>query len=70
MLKQFYKKALPRHGVYCISGINDAKKITNHFTETIDGVIDHIESLKSKGLNTFVALGAFDGYSRKTKPPP
>jgi hypothetical protein len=65
MLKQFYKKALPRHGVYCISGINDAKKITNHFTETIDGVIDHIESLKSKGLNTFVALGAFDGYSRK-----
>lgn len=65
MLKQFYKKALPRHGVYCISGISDTKKITNHFTETIDGVIDHIEDLKSKGLNTFVALGAFDGYSRK-----
>ena len=66
MLKQFYKKALPRQGVYCISGINsDTGKITNYFSETIDGVIEHINTLNNKGLNTFVALGAFNGYSRK-----
>ena len=66
MLKQFYKKALPRQGVYCISGINsDTGKITNYFSETLDGVIEHINTLNNRGLNTFVALGAFNGYSRK-----
>jgi hypothetical protein len=65
MLKQFYEKALPTQGVYCITSIGTDKKVTNKFSETLDGVFEQIEKLKSKQLNTFVALGTFDGYSRK-----
>ena len=65
MLKQFYEKALPTQGVYCITSIGTDKKVTNKFSETLDGVFEQIEKFKSKQLNTFVALGTFDGYSRK-----
>tara|TARA_R110002126_G_scaffold88194_4_gene211496 strand:+ start:1450 stop:4278 length:2829 start_codon:yes stop_codon:yes gene_type:complete len=67
MLKQFYEKALPTQGVYCISGIDNNKRITNRFAETLDDVLVQVEKLKSKGSNTFVALGAFEGYSRKAE---
>ena len=65
MLKQFYEKALPTQGVYCVSGIDNNKKITNRFAETLDDVFAEIDKLKTKQVNTFVALGTFDGYSRK-----
>ena len=65
MLKQFYEKALPTQGVYCITSIGTDKKVSNKFAETLDGVFEQIERFKSKQLNTFVALGTFDGYSRK-----
>jgi hypothetical protein len=65
MLKQFYEKALPTQGVYCVSGIDNNKKITNRFAETLDDVYTEIDKLNAKKVNTFVALGTFDGYSRK-----
>jgi len=66
MLKQFYEKALPKQGVYCVSGIEqESKKITNRFAETLDDVFKQIEKIKKQGLNTYVALGSFDGFSRK-----
>jgi len=65
MLKQFYEKALPSQGVYCITSIGTDKKVTNKFAETLDEVIEQVERLKAKNLNTFVALGTFDGFSRK-----
>lgn len=66
MIKQFYEKALPKQGVYCVSGINqNTKKTNNRFAETLDDVFKEVEKLKSKGLNTYVALGSFDGFSRK-----
>ena len=65
MLKQFYEKALPTQGVYCITSIGSDKKVTNKFAETLDGVFEQIERFKAKQLNTFVALGTFDGFSRK-----
>ena len=65
MLKQFYEKALPSQGVYCITSIGSDKKVTNKFAETLDGVFEQIERFKAKQLNTFVALGTFDGFSRK-----
>ena len=67
MLKQFYEKALPTQGVYCITSIGTDKKVSNKFAETLDGVFEQIEKFKSKQLNTFVALGTFDGYSRKAE---
>ena len=66
MLKQFYEKALPSQGVYCVSGIDQAtKKTTNRFAETLDDVFKLIEKTKGQKLNTFVALGSFEGFSRK-----
>ena len=70
MLKQFYEKALPTQGVYCISGIDKNGKVSNRFAETLDDVLSTIERLK-KTQNVFVALGSFEGYSRKAvKQPP
>ena len=65
MLKQFYEKALPTQGVYCISSIDKNGKVSNRFAETLDDVLKEIGRLKTKEVNVFVALGAFDGYSRK-----
>ena len=68
MLKQFYEKALPTQGTYCVTGIDpNTNKVQNKFAESIDDVIKHIEVFNSKKVNTYVALGSFDGYSRLGK---
>ena len=64
MLKQFYEKALPSQGVYCVSGLSSGR-MANRFAETLDGVLEEIEKLKDKKADVFVALGTFEGYSRK-----
>jgi len=67
MLKQFYEKALATQGVYCATGIEpgEAGKVTNKFAENLDDLIKQIELIKKKGWNAYVALGTFEGYSRK-----
>jgi len=69
MLKQFYEKALPTQGVYCATGIEPGEsgkgKATNKFAESIDELLKQVEFIKKKGWNTYVALGTFEGYSRK-----
>jgi hypothetical protein len=67
MLKQFYEKALATQGVYCATGIEpgEAGKVTNKFAENLDDLIKQVESIKKKGWNAYVALGTFEGYSRK-----
>ena len=68
MLKQFYEKALPRQGVYCVTGINPSnKKANNRFAETLDEALNIVEKLKEQQQNVYVALGTFDGYSRKAE---
>jgi hypothetical protein len=64
MLKQFYEKALPSQGVYCVSGLSNGR-MANRFAETLDGVYEEIEKFKKKNADVFVALGTFEGYSRK-----
>lgn len=64
MLRQFYEKALPSQGVYCVTGIKDGKA-SNRFAETLDELIEIIEVLKSEASNVFVALSSFSNYSRK-----
>ena len=66
MLKQFYEKALPSQGVYCVSGLHQ-RRMANRFAETLDGVFEEIEKFKKKGSDVFVALGTFEGYSRKAE---
>ena len=66
MLKQFYEKALPSQGVYCVSGIDqETKKTTNRFAETLEDVFKLVDKFKGQKLNVFVAPGSFDGFSRK-----
>ena len=57
---------MPSQGVYCVTGIEQvSKKTTNRFAETLDDVFKQIEKIKKQGSNTYVALGSFDGFSRK-----
>ena len=55
---------MPSQGVYCVSGLTNGR-MANRFTETLDGVIEEVEKLKKKNADIFVALGTFEGYSRK-----
>jgi len=68
MLKQFYEKALPRQGVYCVSAIDpQSKKTINRFAESLDELVVEVEKFKQKEQNVYVALGSFDGFSRKAE---
>ena len=66
MIKEFYEKALPSQGVYCATGIDpNGKGAVNKFAETLDELVELIEKFKAKEVNTFVAMGTFEGFSRK-----
>ena len=66
MIKEFYRKALPSTGVYCVATIDPIAKITKHkFVESIDDLESFVESKKDTKTNIFVAMSSFKGYSRK-----
>jgi len=66
MIKEFYKKALPSTGIYCVATIDPVAKITKHkFVENIDELESFVESKKNTKTNIFVAMSSFKGYSRK-----
>jgi hypothetical protein len=67
MIKQFYEKALPSQGVYCVTGISKDGKVQNRFAETLDELVEIIDALKDDGKNVFVAMSTFSGYSRKSE---
>ena len=64
MLKQFYEKALPSQGVYCVASVKD-ERLKHHFAETLDEALTHIEGMRDKGFDLFIAMGTFEGHSRK-----
>ena len=65
MLKQFYEKVLPSQGVYCITGINKNKSLTNRFASTLDELETITNDLLTRYNNVFVAPGSFKVYSRR-----
>jgi hypothetical protein len=65
MIKQFYEKALPSQGVYCVTAIGKDNKVQNRFTQTLDELEEIVDALKDEGKNVFVAMSTFSGYSRK-----
>jgi hypothetical protein len=65
-MKKFYEKVLPSTGVYCVVAINKNKKPSQHFTETLAGVVDLVEQYKEDN-NVFVAPNSFSGHSRLAK---
>ena len=64
MIKQFYEKTLPSQGVYCVAGIKN-KRTTQRFAETLDEVVTLTENFKKQGIDVYVAMASFEGYSRK-----
>jgi hypothetical protein len=68
MIKQFYEKALPSQGVYCVAKIHpETHKITQKFVEDIDGLESVARQFSVDGNNVYVALASYDGYSRKAE---
>lgn len=66
MITEFYTKALPSEGVYCIATIDPETKMTrHHFVESLQDIEPKVNELLMKPTNIFVALSSFDGYSRK-----
>jgi hypothetical protein len=66
MIKEFYTKALPESGVYCIATIDPIVKLVKHkFVENLVDLETFINEKRDTGLNIFVALSSFSGYSRK-----
>ena len=72
MVKQFYEKALPKSGVYCVAELDRSKpsdkQLRHHFAESLDEVIAITEKLKATNkLDVYVAMGTFSGYTRSAK---
>ena len=66
MITEFYKKALPSNGVYCVAAIDPIKKIPRHkFVESIDDIQSAVSQFNEEKQNIFVALSSFSSYSRK-----
>ena len=66
MLKQFYEKTLPSQGFYCVTSIKDGA-VRNRFAESLDELVDLVETLNETEHNVFVALSSFGNYSRAAK---
>jgi len=66
MIKEFYEKALPSQGVYCVAGIKN-KRTKQKFVEDLDALAREIEAFNREGFDTYAALAAFDGYSRRAE---
>lgn len=65
MRKQFYEKALPSQGVYCIASIDKNEKIEHYFVRTLSELDEKIDELEQENVNVFVALNSFTGHTRK-----
>jgi hypothetical protein len=64
MRKQFYEKALPSQGVYCVTEISKDKRVINRFAESLDEVERLVQEINAEGKNVFIALSSFSGHSR------
>ena len=67
MIKQFYEKALPSQGVYCVAKITSGNRVTQRFAESIDDVESLARQFALENANVYVALASFAGYSRKAE---
>jgi Domain of unknown function (DUF927) len=67
MLKQFYEKALPEQGVHCVSTLRSGK-IDNTFFESLEDLLGCLSDYSNRPdtPDVFVAMGGFNGYSRRT----
>jgi hypothetical protein len=66
MLKQFYEKALPREGYYCVAYNNrDDDRFPHQYATSIEELVELIESYREHQRNVFVAMGSFSEKKRE-----
>lgn len=65
-ITEFYKKALPSQGVYCIATIEPNKdaRTRHYYVESIAELEPKIEELKPLGTNIYVSHSTYKGYKR------
>jgi hypothetical protein len=66
MLKQFYEKALPNEGYYCVAyNIPNSKAYVHDYASSIDEVVELIQTHVKEERNVFVAMSTFNEQDRK-----
>lgn len=65
MRQEFYQKALPSQGVFCVAGIDTEGRTYQRFTESFSDLERFINEFDNGGFNVFVALHSFSGNNRK-----
>ena len=66
MLKEFYTKAMPDEGVYCIAyNTPGTPSYIHEYTTSLDEAVDHIHKYTKESKNTFIAMSTFETKERK-----
>ena len=66
MLKEFYQKALPNEGYYCVVYNNPGSKpYTHEYASSIEEVVELIEKHKQEHRNVFVAMSTLNEKKRE-----
>lgn len=68
MIKQFYEKLLPKHGVYCLGELNRSlpkgQQMRHHYAGTIDELLNKAEGINARKHDAYVTPGTFQSYKR------
>ena len=66
MLKEFYTKAMPDEGVYCVAfNTPDTTSFNHEYTTSLEEAITLIHKYTKESKNTFIAMGTFETKERK-----
>ena len=66
MLKEFYTKAMPDDGVYCVAyNTPNTPSFVHEYTTSIDEAVDLIHKYTKESKNTFIAMSTFESKERK-----
>ena len=66
MLKEFYRKALPNEGYYCVVYNNPGTKpYTHDYASSLEEVVELIQKHKKEGRNVFVAMSTLNEKKRE-----
>ena len=66
MLKEFYTKAMPDDGVYCVAyNTPGTPSFVHEYTASIEEAVDLIHKYTKESKNTFIAMSTFETKERK-----
>jgi len=66
VLKEFYTKAMPDEGVYCVAfNTPGTPSFVHEYTASIEEAVDLIHKYTKESKNTFIAMSTFESKERK-----